>query len=205
MPCCSCLLRWWLKPQFDPADSSLASSYWPAPQDGWKVGDIVSVPTSVLDPVGPRQLGRIEFVSGYNQFADVILPLDPSRPDQRLRARVPVGQLVGPLIATDLGSVQWHVEKRARSPGPPMSPLELEPTAIPEVIQGRTRVLSDPSTCLSGGSPPAKIRRIEPELEVLRTDEPEPEAEILKSDEQPGEQEPEMNVDQFLREDSPVF
>lgn len=197
----------------------------------------MTVPSS-----SPRKLGRIEYISAYNQYADVIFPLDPTRADLRLRARVPVAQLLGPLMGTDLAAVQWP-EDRPKRPCPPSPPpIEVGSNAIPEVVESKTRVLSDPSSCLSPR--PSKARKTEPALQdepenrdgqvaPEKQDEPETQdgqvapdtrdepdkPEILKTDQDgPDDDEPqpndssyeadpeeEMDVDQFLRQDSPVY
>lgn len=225
--------RWWTKAGVDLNNPSLISSYWPVSFNGWAVGDPVSVPTSVLDLSSPRRLAKIEFISGYNQFADVIFPIDPAQPTRRLRARVPVAQLIGGPISTDLSAVAWHEESAAlpvygpRRPRSPSVPLDLEANAIPEVLESRDRVLSDPSTCLSGGPPAAKIRKIEPVdapgdmAGDEREDKPGDMADDERDDnpdEKPGSQEedpvlktdqdPEYDPDQFFSTDypqSPVY
>ncbi len=207
---CFPMCRWW--DRRDLSNPSETSSYWPVPSSAWQPGHLVTVPASVLEPEGPRKLGRIEFISAHSQFADIIFPVDPARPYMRLRARVPIGHLLGPLIGTDLASVDWPSDppKRLCPPSPPL--VEVEANAVPEVVEPRTRVLSDPSTCLS--SPPNKLRKTEHVVQDEPEQQVEPEQpEVLVKPEQPEVQEAEedgpdqelMDVDQFLREDSPVY
>ena len=230
--CLPYCLRWWNKPTVNLSEPSLSSSYWPAPLDGWAVGHAVSVPTSALDFSSPRKLGRIEFLSEYNKFADVIFPIDPAHPTQRLRSRVAVFQLAGCPIATDLATVEWpqnsspgqkYGPKRPRSPS---VPLDLTPNAMSEVVEPRARVLSDPSSCLSG--PSSKLRRLEQledsaiKTDVLNTDEEAPvlktdvlntdeEAPVLKTDEDEPvlktdqDTDEGIDTDQFFNQLSPVF
>ncbi len=253
------LSRWW--DRLDMSNPSESSSYWPVPCGFWQQGHLVTVPTSVLDlsrywpvsrvvPSGrrhpvtvasssPRKLGRIEYISAYNQYADVVFPLDPSRSDLRLRARVPVVQLLGPLIGTDLAAVRWP-EDRPKRPCPPSPPpIEVGANAVPEVVEAKTRVLSDPSSCLS--SRPSKVHKTEPVLqdepekqvgpekqdgqvepekqdkqveqdrqdkpEILKTEQGGPEDDEPHPNDSSYEADPEeeMDVDQFLREDSPDY
>lgn len=148
------------------------------------MGHYVSAPASVLDRNPARRLGKIVYLSEHNEFADVVYPLDPQNPEQALKKnRIPVPFLIGPAIAgPEFASLEWLNDQDER----PVSPLDLGASAVPETGK-RTRVLSDPSTCI----PPTK---------VLRTGEPDPQSEIdvLKTDEPdacPDEAEPQHETD----------
>lgn len=140
------------------------------------MGHYVSAPASVLDRDPARRLGKIVFVSEHNEFADVVYPLDPRNPEQAFKKnRIPVPFLLGPAIAgPDFASLEWLDEDPAKDR--PVSPLDLGASAVPETGK-RTRVLSDPSTCIQ----PVKVLKTEqeqaepPELEPA--DEP-PQADV---------------------------
>lgn len=144
--------RWW--DRYDLADPKFITGYWPAPQEGWKVGHYVSAPASVLDRDASRKLARIVCVSEHNAYADVAFPLESEIPLRVMEKRIPIPFLLGPAIAgPDPASFVWY------------SPLDLGASAVTETGK-RSRVLSDPSTCI----PPTKVLKTDGHDAIPETD-----------------------------------